>query len=160
MNPRPTKPAAESRSEQAHYLRYEDINGAGRLFGGRLLAWIDELGGITGRRHARIAMTTAAIDHVQFLRPAYLGQTVVLIGVVTYVGNTSLEVRVDTYQEEMDGTRHLMNRAYVTIVTIDSEGKPIPVPYGLELDSDEARAEWENAQKRVEMRKKRQAEGY
>jgi acyl-CoA hydrolase len=157
---RPEKSANESRTEQAHYLRYEDINGAGRLFGGRLLAWIDEVAGITARRHARMAVTTAAIDHLQFMKPAFLKQTVVICGQVTYVGNTSIEVRVDTYLEEMDGTRHQMNRAYVTLVTIDGEENPTPVPYGLALDSDEARAEWDKALKRVEMRKQRLAGGY
>ncbi|MDR0220530.1 MAG: acyl-CoA thioesterase [Lachnospiraceae bacterium] len=157
---RPEKSASESRTEQTRYLRYEDINGAGRLFGGRLLAWIDEVGGITARRHARMAVTTAAIDHVQFLRPAFIRQTVIVCGHVTYVGNTSIEVCVDTYLEEMDGTRHQMNRAYVTMVTIDSEEKPTPVPYGLLLDTDEARADWDNALKRIELRKKRLAEGY
>ena len=49
--------------------------------------------------------------------------------------------------------------AYVVMVAIDKDGKPIPVP-SLELVSDEERAEWESAVKRYNLRRQRSAEGF
>ena len=77
---------------------------------------------------------------------------VVLLGRVTYVGRTSMEVRVDTYTEDLDGTRKMINRAYLTMVAIDEQGQAIEVP-SLILETDEQRAEYEAAVKRKEMRK-------
>ncbi len=157
---RPTRPIDYSRTEQVHFLRYEDINGEGRLFGGKLVAWIDEVGGITARRHTSMKVTTAAIDHLQFKSPAYLNQLVVVTGHVTYVGSSSVEVRVDTYLEELDGTRRPMNRAYVTMVALDENDKPAPIPFDIAIDSEGAKGEWESALKRVELRKQRRLEGF
>ena len=85
---------------------------------------------------------------------------IVIIGKVTYVGNTSMEVRVDTYVEnEKDGMRRPINRAYFTMVAIDKDDKPTRVPR-LILHSEEERAEWEAAEKRREMRVKRKEEGF
>ena len=54
---------------------------------------------------------------------------VVVIGKVTYVGNSSMEVRVDTYVEHLeDGMRHAINRAYFTMVALDENDKPKRVP--------------------------------
>lgn len=46
------KKVSESRIEQVYQVRPEHLNGAGRLFGGRLMEWIDELAGLVGIRHA------------------------------------------------------------------------------------------------------------
>ncbi len=157
---RPTKSIEDSRTEQVHFLRYEDINGEGRLFGGKLVAWIDEVGGITARRHTQMKVTTAAIDHLQFKHPAFLNQLVVVTGHVTYVGKSSVEVRVDTYLEELNGTRRPMNRAYVTMVALDENDHPAPIPFDIAIESEGAKGEWESALKRVELRKQRRLEGF
>jgi acyl-CoA hydrolase len=157
---RPKKSIEDSRTEQVHFLRYEDINGEGRLFGGKLVSWIDEVGGITARRHTGMKVTTAAIDHLQFKSPAYLNQLVVVSGHVTYVGNSSLEVRVNTYLEELDGTRRSMNSAYITMVALDDNDTPSPIPFDIALDNEGIQGEWESALKRVALRKQRRLEGF
>ena len=47
---------------------------------------------------------------------------VVLVGTLTWVGSTSMEVRVDTYVEKLNGTRYPVNRAYLTLVAVDETG--------------------------------------
>ena len=47
------KKASESCVEQVYQIRPEHLNGAGRLFGGRLMAWIDEVAGLVGIRHSQ-----------------------------------------------------------------------------------------------------------
>ena len=138
----PAKKVSDSETHQLHVVIHPDINGFGRLFGGRLLEWIDEVAGATARRHC-----------------AYLNDIIVLIGKVTHVGHTSMEVRVDTYREEQDGTRHPINRAYFVMVAMGDNGKPTPVP-GLILENDGERMEWDNAIKRRELRLVRKKEGF
>ena len=106
-------------TEQTYLLMHRHINGYGRLFGGQLMQWIDELAGIVSMRHAGGRITTASIDNLNFKAGAYLNDTIVLIGRITYVGRTSMEVRVDTYVEDLEGMRRVINRAYVVMVAID-----------------------------------------
>ena len=98
----PAKKVSDSETHQLHVVIHPDINGFGRLFGGRLLEWIDEVAGATARRHCGRDATTVAIDNLYFKSGAYLNDIIVLIGKVTHVGHTSMEVRVDTYREEQD----------------------------------------------------------
>lgn len=149
----------ESRVETVHIVRPNHLNAAGRLFGGILMQWIDEVAGIVAMRHTRCNCTTASVDNLRFIRGAYQQDLLVIIGKVTYVGTTSMEVRVDTYIEDTEGIRRPINRAYFTMVALDENDKPCPVPKLL-LESEEEKAEWEAAKKRRDMRKKRKEEGF
>lgn len=157
---RPEKSIEESRTEQVHLLRYEDINGESRLFGGKLVFWIDEVAGAVARRHAGIRVTTASIDNLQFKNPAFLDELVIVVGYITYVGNTSMEVRVDTYAESTNGTRRPINRAYLTVVALGSDDRPCPIPYGITIETESQKYEWNCALKRIELRKMRRQEGF
>ena len=85
---------------------------------------------------------------------------IVIVGKVTFVGRTSLEVRLDTYVEHLEnGMRHPINRAYFTMVALDENDKPTPVP-GLILETEAEKAEWGAAQKRRKMRMRRKEEGF
>lgn len=150
----------QSQTEQIHLLRYEDINGEGRLFGGKLVAWIDEIAGITAKRHSGMKVTTASIDNLQFKNPALLDELVIVSGRITYVGNTSMEVRVDSYVESSDGNRRAINRAYLTVVALNKDDQPAHIPYDIHLETESQKAEWENAVKRIALRKSRRAEGF
>ena len=144
----------DSRTENTYLIMPKHINGYGRLFGGILLQWIDEVAGIVAHRHAGSIVTTACVDNLNFKAGAYLGDTVVLIGRMTYVGKTSMEVRVDTYAEDADGTRRMINRAYEVLVALDENDKKIEVP-GLIVETEAQRAEWIGGEKRYELRKQR-----
>ena len=156
---RPVKRVEDSLTEQQYLICPAHINHYGRLFGGQLLKWIDELAGIVAIRHCGDTVTTAAIDNLQFHAPAYSGDMIVLRGSITSVGRTSMEVRVDTYREALDGTRERINRAYMEMVCIDCKGSPKEVPELL-IETEEQRQEYEAAQKRRQMRKQRRQEGY
>ena len=146
-------------TEQTYLLMHRHINGYGRLFGGQLLQWLDDLAGLDSMRHAGGRITTASIDNLNFKAGAYLNDTIVLIGRITYVGRTSMEVRVDTYVEDLEGMRRVINRAYVVMVAIDEEGHAVEVP-GLIVESESEKAEWEAGQKRYALRKQRRREGF
>lgn len=148
------KTVSESRTEQQYLIRPSHINHYGRLFGGQLLYWIDELAGIVAIRHSGAIVTTAAVDNLQFRAPAYEGDLIVLQGQVTYVGRTSMEVRVDTFTESLNGNRQMINRAYIDMVAIDGEGKPVEVPR-LIPETEEEKREYEAAAQRRAQRKER-----
>ena len=78
---------------------------------------------------------------------------------MTYVGKTSMEVRVDTYVENEDGIRKNINRAYVVMVAINSDGACIEAP-GLEVITESEKIEWIGAEKRYHLRKQRRIEGF
>lgn len=151
---RTTKKVEQSLTEQQYLICPAHINHYGRLFGGQLLKWIDELAGIVAIRHCGSTVTTAAIDNLQFHAPAYSGDMIVLRGWVTCVGRTSMEIRVDTYREQLNGQRELINKAYIDMVAIDCKGRPIEVPE-IAIETQEQRQEWEAAQKRRQARKQR-----
>ncbi|MBQ8094452.1 MAG: acyl-CoA thioesterase [Clostridia bacterium] len=122
-----------------------------RLFGGQLMAWIDIVGAVAARRYTHAAVTTACVENLSFLSPAYLNDTVVQEAVVTWTGRTSLEVRVDSYVESLGGERKAINRTYVVYVAIDENDRPTQVPPFIP-ETDEERAEYEAAVERRKLR--------
>ena len=148
-----SKRVSDSMVEIAHIVRPTDLNNAKRLFGGTLMSWIDEAAVIVAKRHANMNVTTASVDNLSFLNAAYMRDVVVLIGKITYVGNTSMEVKVESFVEHIDGSRELVNRAYITLVGLDDNGIPTKVPE-LILENEEERIENENAKVRRQIRKR------
>ena len=146
-------------TQAVHIVMPEDCNGYAkpRLFGGQLMAWIDVVGAVTARRFAKANVTTVCVDHLTFLEAAYLNDTVVQEGRVTWSGRTSLEVRVDSFVEHLNGERKLINRAYMVFVALDDNDKPIPVPK-FTPETLEEQYEFSAALNRQDIRKQERAE--
>lgn len=153
------KRVEDSQTEQTYLMRPIYLNEYGNLFGGQLMEWIDEIASIVAMRHSEADITTACIDNLNFKEGATVNDVIVLRGKITYVGRTSMEVRVDTYVESRHGIRKVINRAYVVMVAVDEHHHPIPVP-GLIVESESEKAEWEGGEKRYALRKERRREGY
>lgn len=153
------KRVEDSQTEQTYLMRPKYLNGYGKLFGGQLMGWIDEIASIVAMRHSESDITTAAIDNLNFKEGASVEDVIVLRGRITYVGRTSMEVRVDTYVESRRGIRKMINRAYVVMVAVDENHHPVEVP-GLIVETEAEVAEWEGGQKRYALRKERRREGY
>ena len=122
-----------------------------RLFGGQIMAWIDVTGAVAARRYTRRAVTTACVDNLNFIAPAYLNDTVVQEARVTWTGRTSLEVRVDSFVENLDRKRTLVNRAYAVFVALDDDDHPAPVPV-FTPETEEEKQEYQAAQERRRIR--------
>lgn len=148
------RPVSCSRTEQVQILMQSTLNGHNRLFGGRLMEWIDVVAAVTARRHCGKNVTTAAVDSLIFKSPAMVNDTILLEGHVTYAGRTSMEVCVTTYVEELSGERHEINKAYLVLVAIDDDGKPSPVPPVIP-ETEEEKLEYEEAQRRRKNRDSR-----
>lgn len=154
MNELKGKRVSDSASTQVQILMPEQINGYKRLFGGKLMEWIDIVAAVTARRHCSRNVTTACVDSLVFKAPAYVNDTIVIEGRISYVGNTSMEVRVDTYVENLTGERNLINTAFIVMVAIDENNRPTKVP-PLILETEEEKAEFDAGRERSKNRKNR-----
>ena len=148
------KTPSYSYTEQVQILTQSMINGTGRLFGGQLMQWIDIAAAVAARRHAGRPVVTARVDALEFLAPAFPNDLVVLTAKLTYVGRCSMEVRVRSFVERLDGKREPINTAYVTMVALDENGKPSPVE-PLEPQTEAEKADFEAGRARYLARKAR-----
>jgi acyl-CoA thioesterase YciA len=108
-----------------------DTNPSGDIFGGWVLAQMDLAAGIVAAQRARGRVATAALDGMSFHRPVYVGDLVSCYARVVRVGRSSMTVQVDTIVlRRRDGTEVKVTEGRFTIVAIDDDGRPRPVPPG------------------------------
>jgi len=150
------KTVDDSRVETVHLVMSAHLNGAGRLFGGILMQWIDEVAGIVAKRHSMSNVTTASVDNLTFLKGAYNGDMVVIKGKMTWVGSSSMEVCVDTYVETAAGERERINNAHFMMVALDKNDMPVKVPR-LILQTEDEELAWSHGVERQRIRKMRKA---
>ena len=150
------KTVDDSRVETVHLVMSAHLNGAGRLFGGILMQWIDEVAGIVAKRHSMSNVTTASVDNLTFLKGAYNGDMVVIKGKMTWVGSSSMEVCVDTYVETPSGNRDRINNAHFMMVALDDRDQPVRVPR-LVLQTEDEELAWSHGVERQRIRKMRKA---
>ncbi len=148
------KTVSQSSTEQVHIVMPAHSNGSGRLFGGQLMEWIDIVAAVCARRHSERSVVTVCVDGLDFAAPAFIDQVIVLHADITYVGRTSMEVRVDSFVEDLHGVRTLVNRAYLVLVALDENGNPTTAP-ALLCETAEQEAEYRSAIVRATLRKKK-----
>jgi acyl-CoA hydrolase len=89
---------------------------------------VDLAGALAAIRHARCPVVTASIDHMNFLHPVHIGQLIILRSSVNRVFQTSMEVGVKVWVEDLlKGNLQHTSSAYLTFVAIDAHGKRVPV---------------------------------
>ena len=133
------KRAADSATEMVQVVLPNDANPLGFILGGTVMHLIDIAGAIACHRHTRTLLVTAAVDGLQFLHPIKVGDLIIMKSRVTAAWSTSLEVEVEVFSEEiLTGLRRMTSRAYLTFVSIDTEGRRLPIP-GLILETEEER---------------------
>lgn len=145
-------PASISRTIQTKLVLPPDTNHMGTIFGGTVLAYIDEIAAITAMKHSGKIVVTASIDTVTFLSSAKVGDILTLEGVVISTGRTSMEVYVKVKcQHSETGAETLTTTAILTMVAVDSEGLPTKVN-GVIPETEEEKVLFKDAQARRERR--------
>ncbi len=130
----------------------QDANVVGNVHGGVIMKLIDEAAGIVANRHARGNAVTASIDRLDFHHPVYIGDVLTLKASLNLVGRTSMEVGVHVNAENpMTGEVRHTASAYVTLVAIGEDRKPMSVP-PLILETEEEMRRNREAQVRRETR--------
>lgn len=156
---RQDKTVCESRVEMAQVMFPVDANEAGNVHGGTIMKLIDTAAGIVALRHCRTNVVTASMDRLDFHEPVFDGELLILRASINYVGRTSMEVGVRVEAENlMTGQVRHTNSAYLTLVSLDENRKPTPVPKIVpETEDEKQRFEQgkTRAERRKELRKKR-----
>jgi acyl-CoA hydrolase len=134
-----------------------DANPLGFILGGTVMHLIDIAAAIACHRHTRSLLVTAAVDGLQFLHPIKVGDLIILRSRVTAAWSTSLEAEVEVFSEEIvSGVRRMTSRAYLTFVTVDTEGRRLPVPpLILTTDDEKAKAAEADARRGERLKAKR-----
>ena len=144
---------ADSRSSVVRLMLPTDANFAGNVFGGVLLEEVDRVAYVTASRHAKSNCVTASLDRVDFIAPVHVGEVVEFDATLTSVGKSSMEVWVRIRAEALEGgSSNLVAQAYVTMVAVDREGRPAPVP-PLEPTDDDERTRAAEGRARMELRR-------
>lgn len=106
-----------------------DTNANGDIFGGWVMALMDQAGGIAGVERAQGRVVTVAVEAMTFIRPMGVGDVLEVYTEVFHVGRTSMKIHVEAWAQRFRSTiRELVTQATFAFVAIDEEGKPRPVP--------------------------------
>ncbi len=147
------KTAAESAVTMTHQVLPHDANPAGNVHGGVILKHIDTAAGVVAMRHVRGWAVTASIDRMDFLKPVFVGELVILKASLNMVGRTSMEIGVRVEAENLlTGEVRHTNSAYLTFVALDDHGNPRPAP-PLIIEGDVAERRYRQALRRRELRR-------
>ncbi len=150
-----TNPMGQSRTIQTHLILPPDTNHHETIFGGKVLAYIDEIAAITSMKHAKGPVVTASIDSVDFLSSAKVGDVIELDAVVSSTGRSSMEVYVRvTSMNLLTGEEKLTTESFLTMVAVDDNGRPVPVP-GIHPETEEERRLFESGPARRAHRRQR-----
>lgn len=146
----PSRPMSYSRAELTKVVMPHMQNVLGNLFGGELMAMMDQAAAVAAIRHAGGPVVTAVIDRLEFREPIPIGALVTCTATVDYVGSSSMDITVEVYSEKVStGERRHTNTAHVIFVAIDPDGKPMRVPR-LVAETPEEQARYEAAKKHRE----------
>lgn len=106
-----------------------DTNPAGDIFGGWLMAHMDQAGASVALRRARGRVATVAVEAMTFHLPVRVGDEVSLYGRLLAVGRTSIRVHVEAWRRDRTGEEAArVTQAVFTFVALDEEGRKRPVP--------------------------------
>ena len=128
-------------------------NFSGKIHGGILLSLMDKVAFACGSKHSGEYCVTVSVEGVEFFQPVEVGELVSLTGSVIYVGKTSMIVgiHIESLKPKTGETKHT-NSCYFTMVSVDEDGKTLPVPR-LQLDSEAEEKLFQAGKMRCAMRK-------
>ena len=143
---------ASTQSEMTEIILPNDTNTLGNLLGGRLMHFIDLTAAMAAYRQSRANVVTAAMDHIDFIRPVHLGDLLTLRSSINRAFSTSMEVGVKVWAEHTrTGSVAHVASAYLVFVAIDDQGHRQRVPEAVPETADEQRR-FEGALRRRENR--------
>ena len=108
----------------------KDANALGTIFGGVILAQIDQAAAIEAHRHHVGRVVTVAMDKVEFKQPVEIGDLVSYFTSTRTVGRTSVAIDVNVWAQRQfaeSGEFIPVTEACVTMVAVDEDCKPIPL---------------------------------
>ncbi|GIN74606.1 putative acyl-CoA thioester hydrolase YkhA [Bacillus sp. J14TS2] len=152
------KPMKETLTIKTSHVFPPDANHLGTLFGGKLMAYIDDVASIAAIKLARRPVVTASTDSVDFIKPIKIGDSVTLEAIVTWTGYSSMEVFVKVIAEQLlTGEKSVAALSFLTFVALGADGKPTATPE-VYPETDEEKWLHQTASRRAAHRKSRKQE--
>ena len=136
-----TDPVQSNRQMTMTLLMTPDMaNFSGNVHGGIVLKLLDQVAYACASRYAGKYVVTLSVDQVMFRQPIHVGEVVTFLASVNFVGKTSMEVGVKVIAENIQTqvVRHA-NSCFFTMVAVDDDGRPTPVPPLQPASGDETR---------------------
>lgn len=147
-----TKNCSDSWVTMTELVLPNDTNTLNNLMGGRLMHWMDVVSAISAQKHSNRIVVTASADNISFRNPIQLGDVVTLTAKVTRAFNSSMEVYIEVFAENIpSGTKFKSHSAFFTFVAVDQGGRPIDVPE-LVPETAEEKELYEGALRRRQLR--------
>jgi acyl-CoA hydrolase/rubrerythrin len=138
----------------AQLMLPHQANPAGYAHGGEIMKMMDNAGGVVAARHAHTNVVTARVDDINFLKPVRVGDLVLVHACLTFVGHSSMEIRIEVETEDLaKEEKQKALTANFIYVALDRNGKPTPVA-PLLITTEEGERLFEEGRKRYEARKK------
>ena len=150
-----SRPMSQSRTIQTKLVLPPDTNHLQTMFGGKVLAYIDEIAAVAAMKHSNSAVVTASIDSVDFLSSARAGDVLELEAIVSSTGRTSMEVFVAVHAIDIiKGEKKLTTESFLTMVAMGEDNKSRLVP-GIYPETEDEKRLFETAPARRAHRKLR-----
>jgi acyl-CoA hydrolase len=104
-------------------------NFSGNVHGGAILKLLDQVAYACASRYASQYVVTLSVDQVTFRQPIHVGELVTFLASVNHTGTSSMEVGIKVIAEEIrtQVVRHV-NSCFFTMVAVDNDRRPVPVP--------------------------------
>ncbi len=123
------KTVQESEVVMTEMVLPNDTNTLNNLMGGKLMHWMDIVAAIAAQKHSNRIVVTAAADSISFQHPIALGNVVTLKAQVTRSFNSSMEVYIEVWAEDIPANKKTKtHRAFFTFVAVDQNGRPTEIP--------------------------------
>ncbi len=147
-----SKKPADSLTIMTELVLPNDTNFLGNLMGGRLMYWMDIAAGMAAQKHSNTIVVTASVDNISFVSPIKLGNAVHIEARVTRAFNTSMEVYLKVWGEDLiEQEKYVSNKAYYTFVALDQKGRPQAVA-PIEPENERDHKLFEGALRRRQLR--------
>lgn len=131
------KSVAESATVLSEVMMPLYANHYGSIHGGTILKLVDEAAFVAATKHARKNVVVVSMDHIEFKHAVNIGDLLTLFASIYHVGKTSMDVEVKIQAEKIKEAKIVeIGSAYLTMVALDSKGRPTRVP-GLILKTKE-----------------------
>ncbi len=106
-----------------------DTNAHGTIFGGVILSYIDQAGGVEARKRCHDKFVTVAMDGVIFKKPVFVGDVLSFRTETLSIGRTSMKIRVYVDAQRFDNPRDIVpvTEATLVFVAVDDDRRPVPI---------------------------------
>ncbi|MCC5920452.1 MAG: acyl-CoA thioesterase [Cyclobacteriaceae bacterium] len=152
MESKKSKSVKESFVTMTEMVLPNDTNTLNNLMGGKLMHWMDIVSAIAAQKHSNRIVVTASVDNVSFSKSIQLGNIVTLQAQVTRAFNSSMEVHIKVWGEDIpSGKKFKSNEAFFTFVAVDQSGRPIDVPVAVP-ETEEEQELYDGALRRRQLR--------